>query len=126
VLFVKSRSTVSCSPLSPIPTPSPTLQSRCRTCRPSAPHVNRRAAIREASRRYLRKRGIACTISEKKEQVAKRKKKGSAAGRAPALDMETYKQRLAVECGISCPANGEWSLATAPCAWCVRNLGSTT
>jgi transposase len=53
-----------------------------------------------ANRAWLRRRGIRCTIPEKKDQVANRKKKGSSGGRPPAFDKETYKQRHAVECGI--------------------------
>jgi transposase len=54
-----------------------------------------------ANRAWLRRRGIRCTIPEKKDQVANRKKKGSSAGRPAAFDKEKYKQRHAVECGIS-------------------------
>jgi transposase len=53
-----------------------------------------------ANRAWLRRRGIRCTIPEKKDQVANRKKKGSSGGRPPAFDKEKYKQRHAVECGI--------------------------
>ncbi len=48
----------------------------------------------------LRSRGIRCTIPDKKDQVANRKKKGSSGGRPPAFDEEKYKQRHAVERGI--------------------------
>ena len=54
-----------------------------------------------ANRAYLRRRGIRCTIPEKADQAANRKKKGSSGGRPPAFDREKYKQRHAVECGIS-------------------------
>ena len=53
-----------------------------------------------ANRAYLRRRGIACTIPEKADQVRHRKNKGRAGGRPPAFDRELYKQRHAVECGI--------------------------
>jgi transposase len=53
-----------------------------------------------ANRAWLRRRGIRCTIPEKKDQVANRKRKGSSGGRPPAFDKEKYKQRHAVECGI--------------------------
>ncbi len=52
-----------------------------------------------ANRTWLRRRGIRCTIPEKKDQVAT-EKKGSSGGRPPAFDHEKYKQRHAVECGI--------------------------
>jgi transposase len=54
-----------------------------------------------ANRRYLRRRGIRCTIPEKKDQVANRKRKGSSGGRRPAFDKQRYKQRHAVECAIN-------------------------
>jgi transposase len=53
-----------------------------------------------ANRAWLRRRGIRCTIPEKKDQVANRRKKGSSGGRPPAFGKEKYKQRHAVECGI--------------------------
>jgi transposase len=54
-----------------------------------------------ANRAYLRRRKIACTIPEKTDQVRNRKNKGRAGGRPPAFDPGLYKQRHAVECGIS-------------------------
>jgi transposase len=54
-----------------------------------------------ANRAYLRRRKIRCTIPEKKDQVANRKRKGSSGGRRPAFDKERYKQRHAVECAIN-------------------------
>ena len=54
-----------------------------------------------ANRAWLRSRKIRCTIPEKADQIANRKKKGSSGGRRPAFDPEKYKQRHAVECGIS-------------------------
>jgi transposase len=53
------------------------------------------------NRAYLRSRGIRATIPVKADQQAHRKAKGSAGGRPPAFDIETYRQRHAVECGIN-------------------------
>lgn len=54
-----------------------------------------------ANRAYLRKRGIRCTIPEKRDQIANRKKRGSRGGRPPQFDAADYKERHAVECGIN-------------------------
>ncbi|MFC5958038.1 IS5 family transposase [Streptomyces pratens] len=54
-----------------------------------------------ANRTYLRKRGISCTIPEKRDQIANRKKRGSHGGRPPKFDKADYKERHAVECGIN-------------------------
>jgi transposase len=54
-----------------------------------------------ANRRYLRRRQIRCTIPQQADRIRNRKNKGSAGGRPPAFDKELYKQRHAVECGIS-------------------------
>nr|WP_308186128.1 IS5 family transposase [Streptomyces sp. MNU76] len=54
-----------------------------------------------ANRTYLRKRGIRCTIPEKRDQIANRKKRGSHGGRPWKFDKDDYKQRHAVECGIN-------------------------
>lgn len=54
-----------------------------------------------ANRAWLRARKIRCTIPEKTDQIANRKKKGRSGGRRPAFDAELYKQRHAVECGIN-------------------------
>ncbi len=53
------------------------------------------------NRAYLRRRHIRCTIPVKDDQAAYRRKRGSKGGRPPAFDREVYKQRHAVECGIS-------------------------
>jgi transposase len=54
-----------------------------------------------ANRIYLRRRRVSCTIPEKRDQIANRKKRGSHGGRPPKFDREDYKQRHAVECGIN-------------------------
>lgn len=54
-----------------------------------------------ANRAYLRRRGIGCTIPEKSDQVRNRKKRGSRGGRPPKFDKIDYRERHAVECGIS-------------------------
>ncbi|MFI8191675.1 IS5 family transposase [Streptomyces sp. NPDC085946] len=53
------------------------------------------------NRAYLRGRGIGCTIPEKADQVRNRKKRGSQGGRPPKFDKIDYRERHAVECGIS-------------------------
>ena len=54
-----------------------------------------------ANRAYLRRRGISCTIPEKRDQARYRRAKGHRGGRPPAFDTETYKQRHAIECCIN-------------------------
>jgi transposase len=53
------------------------------------------------NRAYLRRRGIACTIPEKADQIRNRNKRGRVGRRPPAFDPERYKARHAVECGIN-------------------------
>jgi transposase len=53
------------------------------------------------NRAYLRKRSIRCTIPEKRDQIANRKKRGSRGGRPPKFDAVDYRERHAVECGIN-------------------------
>jgi len=54
-----------------------------------------------ANRAYLRKRGVKCTIPEKKDQAANRIKRGSRGGRPPKFDRVDYRERHAVECAIN-------------------------
>lgn len=54
-----------------------------------------------ANRACLRRRGIACTIPEKKDQVRHRKNRGRHGGRPPVFDPVQYKKRHAVECAIN-------------------------
>lgn len=49
----------------------------------------------------LRRRGIACTISDPADQIRSRRLRGPAGGRPPAFDREDCKVRYAVECGIN-------------------------
>jgi transposase len=53
------------------------------------------------NRAYLRRRGIRCTIPEKKDQIRNRKNLGSRGGRPPKFDKTDYRERHAVECGIN-------------------------
>jgi transposase len=53
------------------------------------------------NRAYLRKRGIKCTIPEKKDQASHRVKRGSRDGRPPKFDAADYRERHAVECAIN-------------------------
>lgn len=54
-----------------------------------------------ANRAYLRRRGIACTIPEKADQIRHRKNRGRNGGRPPAFSKIDYRERHAVECGIN-------------------------
>jgi transposase len=60
-----------------------------------------RAYASRANRAHLRRRGIDGTIPIKADQAANRRRRGSRGGREYAFDRERYKQRHAVECGIS-------------------------
>ena len=50
-----------------------------------------------ATRALLRRRGIGAVIPEPSDQIANRKRRGSAGGRPPAFDAEDYKGRNVVE-----------------------------
>lgn len=76
-----------------------TNQGRPRT-RPDKVRADKAYGSR-ASRSYLRRRRIDCTIPEKADQVRNRKKRGSHGGRPPKFDKNDYKERHAVECGIN-------------------------
>lgn len=54
-----------------------------------------------ANRKYLSSRGIKATISQPRDQVVHRKRRGSAGGRPPAFDATAYRRRNAVERGIN-------------------------
>ncbi|MFI1105668.1 transposase [Streptomyces melanogenes] len=53
------------------------------------------------NRAYLRRRGIRCTVPEKKDQIRDRKKLGSRGGRPPTFDKADYREGHAVEYGIN-------------------------
>jgi transposase len=53
-----------------------------------------------ANRELLRRRGIAHTIAEPRDQRANRRAKGSAGGRPVGFDKGRYARRCAVECGF--------------------------
>lgn len=46
------------------------------------------------------RRGIRCTIPQKKDQIPNREKRGSHGGRSPTFDKDDYRERHAVEFGI--------------------------
>lgn len=60
-----------------------------------------------ANRAYLRRRKIPPTIPQPADQIAHRRRRGRAGGRPPVFDPEVYKQRHAVECGITSSNNTE-------------------
>jgi hypothetical protein len=65
---------------------------------------------------FHRLHALRCTIPEKADQVANRKKKGSSGGRRPAFDPERYKQRHAVEKSKPqcCHSRGSSALSSVP------------
>ena len=56
-----------------------------------------RAYGSKGNRDYLRSRGIRAVIPEKKDQIATRMRRGSKAGRPPAFEAGTYRNRNVVE-----------------------------
>ncbi|MFI0268184.1 IS5 family transposase [Streptomyces luteogriseus] len=68
--------------------------------RPDRVRADKAYASRK-NRAYLRRRGIRCTIPLKTDQVSHRGKLGSRGGRPPRFDRADYRDRHAVECGIS-------------------------
>jgi transposase len=60
-----------------------------------------KAYASRANRAYLRRRRIRGTIPIKADQVANRRRRGRRGGREYAFETTRYKQRHAVECGIS-------------------------
>jgi transposase len=56
-----------------------------------------KAYAHESTRAALRRRGIAHTIPERSDQVARRAAKGSRSGRPPAFDKDIYRERNQVE-----------------------------
>jgi transposase len=53
-----------------------------------------------ANRQLLRRRGIAHTIPEPRDQQANRRRKGAAGGRPVGFDKDRYARRSAIECGF--------------------------
>lgn len=56
-----------------------------------------RAYSSQAIRHLLRRRGIAATIPERRDQVANRQRRGPLGGRPPAFDTDGYRERNVVE-----------------------------
>jgi transposase len=56
-----------------------------------------KACSTRAIREYLRRRGIAATIPERRDQQANRRRRGRAGGCPPAFDPTIYKRRNVVE-----------------------------
>jgi transposase len=56
-----------------------------------------RGYAHDSTRAVLRRRGIAHTIPERRDQVARRAAKGPAGGRPPGFSPQAYKQRNVVE-----------------------------
>lgn len=56
-----------------------------------------KAYTHPSTRKALRRRGIRTCIPERSDQIAYRKKQGSAGGRPPAFDADLYRERNVVE-----------------------------
>lgn len=54
-----------------------------------------------STRAHLRSLRIPCTIPERTDQIQQRKGKGTAGGRPPAFDADTYRHRNTVERGFN-------------------------
>lgn len=78
----------------------PRLGPRRPRTRPRRVRADKAYASRK-NRAYLRRRGIPCTIPDKADPAANRKKRGPRGGRPPKFDKADYKERHAVECGIN-------------------------
>ncbi|MFF5921946.1 IS5 family transposase [Streptomyces flavochromogenes] len=68
--------------------------------RPDRVRPDKAYASRE-NRACLRRRGIRCTIPDKADEARNRRKLGSRGGRPPYFNPVDYRERHAVECGIS-------------------------
>jgi transposase len=77
--------------------PQPAGRPRTRPARVLADKAYSSRAIRG----WLRRHGIRATIPVPADQAGHRARRGSAGGRPPAFDKAVYKDRHAVECGIS-------------------------
>ncbi|WP_435859323.1 IS5 family transposase [Streptomyces tanashiensis] len=68
--------------------------------RPDRVRADKAYASRK-NRAYLRRRGMRCTIPDKADQARKHRRLGARGGRPPRVDPIDYRERHAVECGIT-------------------------
>ncbi|MFE3579284.1 IS5 family transposase [Streptomyces vinaceus] len=68
-----------------------------RPCTTPARVLGDKAYSSLAIRHLLRRRGLAATISERRDQAANRQRRGRLGGRPPAFDKEAYRDRNVVE-----------------------------
>ncbi len=68
---------------------------------PIGPGAGREAYGSRANRGHLRRRGIACSILGKVDQVRDRKNEGRASGRPPSFSAKIYKQRHVVQVKVA-------------------------